>query len=122
MSWRGCGSGVGATAPSVAEAAVACHAPFTSMYLDQRGWVRACCMNDFHTLGNIGTEPLSAIWRGDRVGELRRAMERSDLTLGCDISAGGRSRMAIPSWPSPAGSPSCRWANPIRLAPPARAA
>ena len=68
--------------------AVACHAPFTSMYLDQRGQVRACCKNDFHLLGNV-TEALAAeIWRGPKAGELRRAMERQDL--GSVTSASGR--------------------------------
>lgn len=81
---------------------VACHAPFSSMYLDQRGMVRACCQNDFHLLGNVTEQPLLEIWRGPRAATLRRAMASHDLSLGCDFCAwqvnDGRPELAYARW------------------------
>lgn len=77
---------------------VACRAPFTSMYLDQHGDVRACCMNERHPLGNITAASLEDIWRGAGARRLRRAMEDGDLGLGCDFChvqvQGGRPDLA----------------------------
>ena len=81
---------------------MACHAPFASMYLDQHGFVRACCMNEAHVLGNIRSTPLSEIWHGERAGRLRRAMEVGDLGLGCDFCRwpveNGRADLAFSRW------------------------
>jgi MoaA/NifB/PqqE/SkfB family radical SAM enzyme len=81
---------------------VACKAPFTSMYLDQHGFVRACCMNKLHVLGNVGERLLSAIWHGEEADQLRRAMERHDLDLGCDFCKwpveDGRPDLAFSRW------------------------
>ncbi len=60
-----------------------CYAPFTSMYLDPAGDVRACCQNVEHVLGNVGRESLLDIWRGERAGDLRAAMVAYDMSLGC---------------------------------------
>lgn len=60
-----------------------CRAPFTSMYLDQLGSVRACCQNSDHPLGNVTTERLRDIWASTSATALREAMLRSDLDLGC---------------------------------------
>lgn len=83
-------------------APLACRAPFTSMYLDQHGYVRACCMNDFHLLGNVAERSLSAIWHDEPARELRRAMERQDLTLGCEFCKwqvdDGRPDLAFSRW------------------------
>ncbi len=101
---------------------VACHAPFTSMYLDQRGQVRACCQNDFHLLGNVTTQSLLDIWRGEKAQELRQAMAREDLDLGCDFCewqvAKGRSDLAFARWfdefPVEAAEP--EWPRQLELA------
>ncbi len=80
----------------------ACAAPFTSMYLDQRGQVRACCQNDYHLLGNVTRKRLLDIWRGERAAELRRALAAHDLDLGCDFCewqiAKGRPDLAFARW------------------------
>jgi MoaA/NifB/PqqE/SkfB family radical SAM enzyme len=55
------------------------------MYLDQHGFVRACCMNDTHVLGNVRAQRLEDIWRGERARSLRQAMAEHDLGLGCDF-------------------------------------
>lgn len=94
--------GGGIPAPSPAAGHVACNAPFTSMYLDPRGFVRACCMNDYQLLGNVTEERLTDIWHGGRAQELRRAMERHDLTIGCEFCKwqvdDGRADMAFARW------------------------
>jgi MoaA/NifB/PqqE/SkfB family radical SAM enzyme len=72
------------------------------MYLDQHGFVRACCMNEAHVLGNVRNATLTEIWRGERAAELRRAMEAHDLTLGCDFCRwpieAGRQDLAFSRW------------------------
>ena len=72
------------------------------MYLDQHGYVRACCMNTLHVLGNVAEQPLSEIWRGEAAGRLRRAMEAHDLDLGCDFCKwpveDGRPDLAFSRW------------------------
>lgn len=60
-----------------------CRAPFTSMYLDQHGSVRACCQNTDHPLGNITQARLRDIWDGDQAKILRDAMLQHDLEHGC---------------------------------------
>lgn len=81
---------------------LACHAPFTSMYLDQHGFARACCMNDYQLLGNITERTLREIWMGPEAEELRRAMERDDLTVGCHFCKWqvdeGRPDLAFSKW------------------------
>lgn len=66
-------------------AANVCRAPFTSMYLDQHGSIRACCQNSDHPLGNITEQRLRDIWEGPAARELRDAMVVHDLGLGCQF-------------------------------------
>lgn len=61
----------------------ACYAPFTSMYLDPRGDVRACCQNVEHVLGNVARARLTDIWWGSSADALRDALRDYDLGLGC---------------------------------------
>lgn len=61
----------------------ACYAPHTSMYLDPRGDVRACCQNVQHVLGNVTVTRLPEIWSGAPAEELRAALVDYDLSLGC---------------------------------------
>jgi MoaA/NifB/PqqE/SkfB family radical SAM enzyme len=85
------------------------------MYLDQHGFVRACCMNEAHVLGNVRNDPLLDIWRGERAGRLRRAMEADDLSLGCDFCRwpiqDGRPDLAFSRWFAelPADEPDPAW-------------
>lgn len=60
-----------------------CRAPFTSMYLDQHGSVRACCQNLDHPLGNVRSDRLADIWTSAAAGALRDAMVEHNLDLGC---------------------------------------
>lgn len=62
-----------------------CNAPWTSLYLDQMGDVRACCQNAEYPLGNITNNSLREIWDGKRTKSLREALMRSDLSLGCQF-------------------------------------
>jgi molybdenum cofactor biosynthesis enzyme MoaA len=72
------------------------------MYLDQHGFVRACCMNEAHVLGNVRNAPLLDLWRGERAERLRRAMDDQDLSLGCDFCRwpieDGRADLAFARW------------------------
>jgi MoaA/NifB/PqqE/SkfB family radical SAM enzyme len=61
----------------------ACYAPFTSMYFDQRGFVRVCCQNYQHSLGNLTHQTLDEVWNGIRAQMLRGALKRYDFSLGC---------------------------------------
>lgn len=61
----------------------ACYAPFTSLYFDQRGFVRVCCQNYQHSLGNLTHQTLDEVWSGLRAQMLRGALRRYDFSLGC---------------------------------------
>lgn len=65
----------------------ACWAPSSSLHLDPKGVVRACCQNTWHHLGNVATSSLEDIWNGDAAGELRSRLAADDLSLGCDRCA-----------------------------------
>lgn len=64
-----------------------CYAPFTSMYLDPRGDVLACCQNTEHPLGNVAESSLLDIWHGTRAEDLRAALADYDLGRGCRFCA-----------------------------------
>jgi MoaA/NifB/PqqE/SkfB family radical SAM enzyme len=94
----------------------ACNAPFSSLHLDPKGIVRACCQNTWHHLGSIEERSLIDIWHGPEVAELRERLAVDDLSLGCelcdverDLGAGNRAhlhqfadlppRSNPPTWP-----------------------
>jgi MoaA/NifB/PqqE/SkfB family radical SAM enzyme len=62
-----------------------CYAAHTNLYFDQFGFVRACCWNKEHVLGNARTQSIDEIWRGAQAQLLRDALERYDLGLGCRL-------------------------------------
>jgi radical SAM protein with 4Fe4S-binding SPASM domain len=101
--------------------AALCNAPLTSLYLDQRGNVRACCMNDAHRLGNITEQSLWEIWSGARAEALREAVAADDLSLGCQFCEkpvrDGRPDLAFARWfdqLDPSGPPT--WPRQIEFA------
>ncbi|MFM7063515.1 MAG: SPASM domain-containing protein [Actinomycetes bacterium] len=61
-----------------------CRAPWTSLSLDPRGDVQACCQNQWLRLGNIRDATLLEIWRGPELERLRESIDRNDFRLGCD--------------------------------------
>lgn len=61
----------------------ACYAPFTSLYFDQLGFVRVCCQNGAHSVGNIANQSLDEIWSGVRINQLRKALVKYNFNLGC---------------------------------------
>lgn len=64
-------------------AAPLCYAPSMSMNFDQSGEVTACCFNRDFVLGHYPEQSLSQIWDGEKIKELRKALEEDDLSLGC---------------------------------------
>jgi MoaA/NifB/PqqE/SkfB family radical SAM enzyme len=94
----------------------ACYAPFSSLYLDQFGAVRACCQNSEHPLGHVARSSLREIWEGAAAEALRAALRAGDMTRGCGFckwqtTETGRApfarnfdghavRSATPEWPS----------------------
>lgn len=67
----------------------ACEAPFTTLHLDPHGVARICCENKLHHLGRIPQQSLTEIWAGAAVEQIRSAVTRHDLTLGCEGCASG---------------------------------
>lgn len=61
----------------------ACYAPFVSLYFDQLGFVRVCCQNGAHSLGNLATNSLDEIWNGSQARVLRSALKKYNFNLGC---------------------------------------
>lgn len=62
----------------------ACYAPFTSLHIEPNGNVKACCMNQWHHLGNLATRSLRSIWDGAALQQLRDALAVSDFSRGCE--------------------------------------
>jgi len=73
---------VPAPAPPRSNAAPACRAPSTSLYLDQHGDARPCCQSHL-VLGNVADTSIVQIWQGERAQALRAAVAEGDLSLGC---------------------------------------
>lgn len=91
---------MGVAMSNLADAAgSACAAPFSSLYLDQRGNVRVCCYNAAHPLGNVGQERLRDIWNGGRLAQLRAALSSHDYSHGCDLCAPPEGMAAHPTAP-----------------------
>jgi MoaA/NifB/PqqE/SkfB family radical SAM enzyme len=78
--------GLGRTS-TTAGGEAACHAPFTSLYLDQRGYARACPLNNATPLGNIGRSTLREIWNGPAARALRQRFREGEWGTGCDVCA-----------------------------------
>jgi MoaA/NifB/PqqE/SkfB family radical SAM enzyme len=60
-----------------------CYAPFTSLYFDTSGNVRACCHNTAYLLGNISEQSIDEIWRGPKLEALRQSLSEYDVSFGC---------------------------------------
>lgn len=62
----------------------ACYAPWVSLLLDPLGDARVCCKNYTYVLGNVARDRLAAIWSGQKVKTIRKALEKYNFNLGCD--------------------------------------
>jgi MoaA/NifB/PqqE/SkfB family radical SAM enzyme/Flp pilus assembly protein TadD len=60
-----------------------CFAPFVSLYFNTVGDVLACCKNQSFVLGNVARDSLLSIWKGARIGQLRKALGNYDFGAGC---------------------------------------
>lgn len=82
----GAGTGTDPTPPARVPSP-ACHAPFSSLYLDPAGRVTACCANTYHPLGDLRTQTLAEVWRGEAAQSLRERVAAGRLDLGCELCA-----------------------------------
>lgn len=64
-----------------------CHAPSTSLYLDQRGFARPCAANNAEPLGNLARSTLREIWHGARARALRASFAEGGWGEGCGMCA-----------------------------------
>lgn len=60
-----------------------CYAPFVSMLLDTKGYVRACCQSTTHSLGNVTQNSLKEIWQGEVIQGFRQQLIMGELPAGC---------------------------------------
>lgn len=60
-----------------------CYAPFTSLYFDTQGSVRACCHNSKYPVGNILHQSIDEIWQGARISVLRQELANYRFGPGC---------------------------------------
>src|SRR3954452_4251191 len=67
-----------------APASAVCQAPFANLYFDRKGDVRVCCWNWREPVGNVLTDTIDEIWRGEKIEALRRTLSRR-LSAGCDF-------------------------------------
>lgn len=64
---------------------VFCHAPFTSMNLQQNGDVLVCCYNRDYVLGKFPEQSLKEIWFGEKANELRKQFLKDNIHEGCHL-------------------------------------
>jgi len=53
------------------------------MYFTRNGHVQACCLNSNYALGNIKEHTIEEMWHGMPVKNLRNALSKNDLSMGC---------------------------------------
>jgi MoaA/NifB/PqqE/SkfB family radical SAM enzyme len=62
-----------------------CNAPFISLNFDSTGLVTACCANRKHILGKYPENSIHEIWYGEKIAELRAALNSFDFSKGCQL-------------------------------------
>jgi MoaA/NifB/PqqE/SkfB family radical SAM enzyme len=62
----------------------ACPAASINLHFSQLGVVTACCFNRRQVLGIYPQDSVEEIWRGKPIQELRDALARHDLSMGCE--------------------------------------
>lgn len=65
------------------EGTSACPAASINLHFSQQGVVTACCFNRQQVLGVYPENSVDEIWNGEPIRELRDALEKNDLALGC---------------------------------------
>jgi organic radical activating enzyme len=62
-----------------------CQAPTASMYFGHGGMINACCWNRKHVIGTYPQQTLQEIWHSAEAEALRRAIDKGDFSLGCNL-------------------------------------
>lgn len=60
-----------------------CFAPLSSMYLGFRGYASVCCANRTHIIGKYPEQSLREMWMGEKINQLRTALQEADFSKGC---------------------------------------
>lgn len=60
-----------------------CNAPFVSLNFKSTGSISACCMSRQFELGRYPESSLTDIWFGERIKEMREAIDSFNFTKGC---------------------------------------
>ncbi len=60
-----------------------CNAPFVSLNFKSTGIISACCMSRDYELGRYPESSLTDIWFGEKIKEMRKAIDSFDFTKGC---------------------------------------
>lgn len=64
-----------------------CHAPFSSLYFDPRGKLRACCQTRGEQLGDIRHRTIREVWDGARVAAMRTELDAGSYPEACAFCA-----------------------------------
>lgn len=62
-----------------------CNAPFLALNFAQTGLINACCMSRRHVLGVYPKNTILQAWTGEKIKELREAIDRFDFSKGCNM-------------------------------------
>src|SRR5262245_21032958 len=78
----------------------ACYAPYVSLFFTTHGKVLACCKNGTLVLGDVRTQSLTEIWKGEQVKLLRESLKNYSFELDCGFCeweiTGGNYQTATP--------------------------
>jgi radical SAM protein with 4Fe4S-binding SPASM domain len=62
-----------------------CNAPFANMYIDGDGNITPCCFNRDDVLGNIYSDDLETIWKGETSLRIRKQLLQHKFPDGCHL-------------------------------------
>lgn len=65
--------------------AALCYAPFAQLHFMPSGGIAVCSKSTERVLGNVATDRILDVWRGARIGQIRRALSAGEFAAGCDI-------------------------------------
>jgi MoaA/NifB/PqqE/SkfB family radical SAM enzyme len=64
-----------------------CAAPHTSLRFDMDGKMTVCCVNVNYPIGKYPENTPLEAWNGDKIKEIRKALDKKDFSKGCQLCA-----------------------------------